>query len=301
MTPRFPDWREIELADRDAFLECARRDPPVTSELAFENLFAWRNAYGLCVTLLDGAFCALADGRNPPFLLPPVGAEDAQRTVEELFAYLRNRGADPIIERAPEAFARRLDGQFHVEIDEVQSDYVYLASDLANLAGRKYHKKRNLIARFRSANAYEYRRITAELLPQCMDLQAAWCDTRDCFTPENISLAAENEAVLEALDHYEILGLVGGAILIDGKVEAFTIGGRLNEDTLVIHFEKGNPAILGIYQTINHAFCADAGDDYTYVNREQDLGDPGLRQAKRSYYPYFMVEKYTITPQLVFH
>jgi hypothetical protein len=222
--------------------------------------------------------------------------ENAQRVIEELFEYLTGRGSDPVIARAPEASVRRLGDRFHVEIDDGQADYVYLASDLATLAGRKYHKKRNLLAQFRGANDYEYSAITADLLPQCIDLQAAWCDIRDCFTPENVSLAAENEALLEALEHYETLGLIGGAILIEGRVEAFTIGGRLNEDTLVIHFEKGNPAILGIYQAINQAFCADVGAGYTYINREQDLGDPGLRQAKRSYYPHHMVEKYIVRP-----
>jgi len=87
----------------------------------------------------------------------------------------------------------------------------------------------------------------------------------------------------------------GGVILINGKVEAFTLGDPLNSETIVIHIEKANPAFEGLYPTINQAFLEDQGSGYTYVNREQDLGEEGLKKAKESYFPHHMVNKYTIT------
>ncbi|MDO8588051.1 MAG: phosphatidylglycerol lysyltransferase domain-containing protein [Armatimonadota bacterium] len=303
MIGSFPEWGETEIEDKAAFAEFATREPPVTSELSFENLYVWRLSHNLKLTVLDGALCALAspEGQSP-FLLPPIAAEDAGGVVLRLFDHLSRQGVEPTLQRTPEGFARRLTAglasrtpAFRIEPDRDNFDYVYLGADLINLGGRKYHRKRNQIAQFKSRHTYEYRRITPDLLPLCVELQTAWCDMRDCFIPENAGLAEENQAVLEALQNYEGLDLVGGAILVDGRVEAFTIGGELNRDTFVIHFEKGNPRIPGIYQVVNQEFCADACRGYKFVNREQDLGDPGLRQAKMSYYPHHMIEKYTIS------
>jgi uncharacterized protein len=299
MVKNFPDWGDIGLEDRSVYVEFAEREQPVTSEMSFDNLFVWRYSYNFRTTIIEDAFCLLAHPRGQaPFFLPPMGALNPADVVRRLFDYLGEEGIEPCIRRAPERLVASLtDPSLQAVLDRDHSDYVYLASDLANLAGRRYSKKRNQISQFRSKYQYEYRRITPDLLPLCADLQVSWCDARDCFHPDNTSLAEENEAVMEALGNYEALGLVGGAILIDGKVEAFTIGGPLNNDTFVIHLEKGNPSIPGIYQVVNQAFCADACVGYTFINREQDLGDAGLRQAKRSYFPHHMIEKFVISPR----
>jgi len=89
-------------------------------------------------------------------------------------------------------------------------------------------------------------------------------------------------------------GVKGGVILIDGKVEAFTLGEPLNSETIVIHIEKANPAFEGLYPLINQAFLESHWSGFTYVNREQDLGEDGLRKAKESYFPHRMINKYTI-------
>ena len=293
----------MEIEDQPAFAEIAEREEPVTSDLTFANLFVWRNTYGFRLSVLRGALCVIAEPPNgQPFLLAPIAAADPAAVVRELSDYLSQRGHVPSLRRASGAFVQRLQASapaqvFKAELDRDNSDYVYLASDLINLEGRNYHKKRNQIAQFRSRYRYEYRSVTPDLLPQLAAFQQTWCDVRGCFTPENISLAEENTAVAEAIANFELLGLVGGAILVDGKVEAFTIGGPLNRDCLVVHFEKGNPSFPGIYQVVNQAFCADACTGYTFVNREQDLGDPGLRQAKESYYPDHMIDKYTVALQ----
>jgi hypothetical protein len=108
---------------------------------------------------------------------------------------------------------------------------------------------------------------------------------------------AEDMAVYEALKHFEKLEIQGGAILIDSKVQAFSLGELLNPDTAVIHIEKANPEFTGIYAAINQMFCWEAFAHVKYVNREQDLGVEGLRKAKQSYYPDHMVEKFVVTPR----
>jgi hypothetical protein len=109
-------------------------------------------------------------------------------------------------------------------------------------------------------------------------------------------LGNESIAIKEAFSRFEELGVKGGAILINGKVEAFTLGEPLNRDTVVIHIEKANPAFEGLYTLINQAFVEHQWAEYTYINREQDLGEEGLRKAKESYFPHHMINKYIVTP-----
>ena len=111
-------------------------------------------------------------------------------------------------------------------------------------------------------------------------------------------LLNEERAIREALLHFEKLDCLGGVILVDDKVVAFSLGEKLNPDTAVIHLEKANPEFTGSYAVINQEFCQDAWRNFTYVNREQDLGESGLRQAKLSYYPDHMSNKVILRASL---
>jgi hypothetical protein len=104
----------------------------------------------------------------------------------------------------------------------------------------------------------------------------------------------EWEAVKEALTHFQDLGLAGGVVCIGGRLEAFTVGEKLNADTAVIHLEKANPEIRGLYAAINQSSLEQDWQDTPWVNREQDLGEPGLRKAKLSYHPHHLEEKFTV-------
>lgn len=108
------------------------------------------------------------------------------------------------------------------------------------------------------------------------------------------SMSMENKFVYKLLDNFELCNLFGAALIIDGKVQAFTIAEGLNVDTAVIHVEKANTEYRGIYQAINNMFCKEGLGNFKYVNREQDVGDLGLRKAKLSYHPVKMIEKYNI-------
>jgi hypothetical protein len=289
MLPGFPEFRPIELADREIIEPVLQHAQPVISELTFANLFLWRNVYQFSLSSASGGLAIRAiDRLGEPFFLPLVGVTDEELIVKEMRLKVC---------RAPEYLARKLESLgFRIELDRDNSDYVYLADDLINLPGRKFHRKRNQIAQFEASTSYEYRRVTPELVAECVKLQETWCDIRDCFIPGNRSLAEENAAVIEALTLLDELKLSAGAILVDGEVVAFSIGGRLNNETLVIHFEKACPAYPGLYQVINREFCADVALGYKFVNREQDLGEPGLRKAKESYFPHHMVFKYAVYP-----
>ena len=195
---------------------------------------------------------------------------------------------------------RDLDGyvdqdQFRVLPDRDSSDYVYSAQDLINLAGRKYHKKKNHLNRFLKDYQFEYRDLDMELVECFLVLQEEWCKMKECI--ESPELHSEDYAIHTALTSFEELDYKGGAIQIGSKIEAFSLGEKLNDNTAVIHIEKANPEIPGLYTAMNHSFCSSAWPDMKYINREQDLGIEGLRKAKESYHPHHMIDKYTITPR----
>jgi hypothetical protein len=123
-------------------------------------------------------------------------------------------------------------------------------------------------------------------------MQEDWCRIKDCA--EDPGLLSEDYAIYKALTHFEELGYKGGAIQIDSRIQAFSLGEPLNPNTAVIHVEKANPYIKGLYSAINQLFCSNAWSGMEYINREQDLGIEGLRKAKESYHPHHMVNKYTI-------
>lgn len=198
--------------------------------------------------------------------------------------------------RVPEGLVKRyLNSASHLTrvLDRDHCDYVYLTEELIHLEGNKFHGKRNHINKFKKHHTYDYTTLTPDLIDACLSLESEWCNLKHCeLFP---GLLGEERAIYQALHNMEKLDFKGGVIQIDGAVEAFALGEQLNPHTAVIHIEKANPAFDGLYQLINQEFCAHEWKGMTYINREQDLGDEGLRKAKLSYHPHHLVNKYTVT------
>ncbi len=286
--PEFPDSRPIELEDKpliDALL--AERQPEI-SAYTFTNLFAWRQPHGVRLSRIGGSVLPSYTDHGHT-CLEPLGGGDAVETVREAFS----RSPEIEFGYISEGLAQRLrrDGSLQVTQDRDNQDYLYLAQDLISLQGRKYDGKRNFVNRFH-ANSPEYARIDGALAAECLEFAHEWCEERSCETVEG--MRREQCAVFEMLTHFEALGIVGGALLIDGRIVAFSLGEKLNRETLVVHVEKANASIEGSYQAMNNEFCIHEAADLKYVNREQDLGVPGLRKAKESYHPVRLVETYRV-------
>ncbi len=294
--PEFPQLKDLTLEDKPLCDHLFKRFPPQISEFTFTNLFIWRQAYQIKIGRLQNFLCLLSEQKESPFFFPPIGEGDVIECYQGLLQYLRGKGIPPKIVRVPEAVVAGIDWKksgMKAEPDRNQSDYVYLLQDLTELKGRKYHRKRNHIKQFQEKYSYQYIPLAPEWIPQCLQLETEWCDLRQCEAIPG--LLNESLAVKEAFTHFEELGVKGGVILINTKVEAFTLGEPLNPETVVIHIEKANPAYEGLYPTINQAFLENQWSGYTYVNREQDLGEEGLRKAKESYFPHHLVNKYAVT------
>jgi len=294
--PEFPQLKDLTLKDKPLCDQLFTQFPPQISEFTFTNLFIWRHAYQIKISRLQNFLCLLSEQGESSFFFPPIGEGDVIECYQSLLQYLGRKVTLPKIVRVPEAGVTQIDWKtsgMKAELDRNQCDYVYLTQDLIELKGRKYHRKRNHIKQFQEKYSYQYIPLTPEWISQCLQLEAEWCDLRHCEASPG--LLNESFAIKEAFTHFGELGVKGGAILINGKVEAFTMGDPLNPETVVIHIEKANPAYEGLYPTINQTFLEHQWSGYTYVNREQDLGEEGLRKAKESYFPHHLVNKYTIT------
>jgi hypothetical protein len=289
---RFPRFRDLTVDDKPLLDLLLDEMQPQISEFTFTNLFVWNGSEPVELSRLDETVLLqrkrLRDGKT--FLLPPLGKQILTSVVRTLRKQsLGNYQVPPLYELTPQQ-SKLLSGEgVKVEPDRDDWDYVYLTSDLADLRGDKYHPKRNLIARCLSKYKCRYVSIGPSEINECLQLQTRWCSLRNCSMVPG--LEAENAATKTAFENYHYLGITGGVVYVDDKLEAFTLAEKLNRDTAVIHFEKANPEIEGLYQVINQWFCREALSNFKFVNREQDLGVPGLRKAKESYHPHHMVEK----------
>lgn len=178
---------------------------------------------------------------------------------------------------------------FEYNADRDYFDYIYRRQDLAELKGKHYQPKRNHVNKFKKEYRYEYRPLTPELIPECLLFEAEWCDRHGYEENENIR--KERQALTFALDHYDELSLSGAVIHVEGKIAAFTFGAPISSDTFGVHFEKADISLDGSYSIINQQFAASLPEQYVWLNREEDMGIPGLRQAKLSYHPVKLLEK----------
>lgn len=270
------------------------RYPLEASEYTFTNLFAFSLAYNFMFSTLHDNLIILKD-TAPVSAFCPAGNSDISNTLDEIFGHLKKRTEQPYLERVPESFVRSYlldDENYFTEEDRDNFDYVYNVKDLIALKGNKYHDKKNKVNKFRSLYRYEYLTLTPELIGKCLAYEDYWCEVRDC--EKEPGLEKEQCAVYRMLINFGPLGIKGGLIRIDGKVAALTIGEKFLSDTMVIHVEKANSEIPGLYQVINQEFLMHEASDCEFVNREQDLGNPGLRRAKMSYNPVRFVKKYKI-------
>lgn len=290
--PEFPDSREILLDDKPLFDAALAERPPELSAYTFTNIFAWREPYGASVSQLGGQIVVHHERDRGRFCLEPIGKGDVRATMEA--AWGRSDPGTLQFERVQSATADlfRDDPAFEVSLDRDDSDYLHASSDLIELPGRKYDAKRNFIKRFQSSYDYEYVVLTGETAAECHDFADQWCEERSCQTVEG--LRREQCAVYQMLTNFDALGIRGGAIRVSGAIVAFSLGEALNPETLVVHVEKADSQYEGLYQVINNEFCSREARHFAWVNREQDLGVPGLRKAKESYHPVRMVEAYRI-------
>ncbi len=286
------DFKPVCLSMQSEYREFFSRCSEMASDYSFINLWGWADVYGLEWARID-SLIFIRQALPEPAYWAPVGnwAEIDWVGLVKEYPELKTTFI-----RVPETLAgiwqTVFDDAAAVE-DRDQWDYLYDAQALRELRGNRFHKKKNLLNQFVRSYEYQYREMTAGMIDQALALQDDWCIWRECASDDH--LVNENRALTRVLSNWDtLLGISGGSLWDRDRMVACTVGERVADDTLVIHFEKGDPAYRGIYQAINQMFLAGQSPSIQWVNREQDLGDDGLRKAKQSYHPAGFLKKYRI-------
>lgn len=287
--PPYPASRPLAMADKPLLGQLCSDTQPRISELTFAGLYLFRNAHGYRLATAAGSIVVLGkgyDGRE--YFLPPLGG-DIPKALEIMFA------DGQALYGADDRFAARYLAGSAVQFTELRDscDYLYLREELATLPGSRFHKKKNRISYFASRHDFTVALFSREHLEGCHNILDKWIDS--CRNEVGASLLMEAEAASEALNSSKELGLEGIVVMVNDRVAAFALGERLNLDTAVCHFEKADPFTDGLYQLVNREFARLLFQECRYLNREQDLGDEGLRGAKLSYHPVELVKKYLVT------
>lgn len=287
--PLYPESRPLNMADKPLLDRLCNDIQPRVSELTFAGLYLFRTAHEYRLTTVADSLIVLGKGYdNSDYFLPPLGGDIA----EALNAMFTN---GQTLYGADDSFISRYLVDTSTLITELRDscDYLYLREDLANLPGSRFHKKKNRINYFTSRHDHSVSLFSREHLKGCQDVLDIW--VQSSLGEVGRSLLMEINATSEALHLTAELGLAGVVIIVNNRIVAFALGERLNIDTAVCHFEKADPFTEGLYQLVNREFARMLFSECTYLNREQDLGNAGLRSAKLSYRPIELVKKYSVT------
>lgn len=294
------DFRKAELKDKELITRFFRNHTSRSCERTFTNVYLWARFYHVTFAVVEDSLVFRSESEEGfDFAFPAGEPENVKRAIDVLMQYSKERDVPfRMYNVTPDNFAyieQWYPGRFQIEYFEDYADYVYESEKLATLSGKKLHSKRNHINKFKSVyeDRWSYEPITKDNLEECFQMALKWRNENGCEDDEEKN--AEICVTLNSLRLFEELELIGGILKVDGEIAAFTIGEPICEDTFVVHIEKAFAEIDGAYTMINQQFVQHACMDYKYVNREEDTGAEGLRKAKRSYRPVFMVEKGLVT------
>lgn len=271
----------------------------LNSEFTFTNMFMWQKPYNIRYAEIDNTLCIFSQHNNEPESVNFISRSgDITSAMNQLLEYFKQKNIPPVIrlfgKEQKGLLKETFPGKFYIERDIDNFDYVYQISDLTELSGSKYHAKRNHINKFKSLYDFKYRTLTPEFREPCREMFARWCESKRESLP---NVDEQLTAVNTLLDNWENLDITGGALFIDDRIIAFSFGEVLCSDQsiIVVHLEHADTDFQGSYPMINQQFLINEWSDFTLVNREEDMGLEGLRKAKKSYYPTFMVKKYIAT------
>jgi len=293
------DFRMVTIDSMDEIRQIYSRYPPLHSDYSLTTMLAWQHYMDYMYALKDGFILFLTRRNGRVTIRGPIG-EYSDSDLKELLEFANEVGNDPPMGVLDQEMVKRLGmaipGLSTVERREY-FDYVYLASDLRDLPGKDYLKHRNQLNHFQKNRSFSIEPIGTGNMVETRDFYRKWCEIRRC--EEEPILESEKQFISFCMDHYELLGLEGIVMRVDGEIEASSVFEGLRPDTAVTHIEKANPDIKGIYQAINQETASILSDRFRFINRESDMGVPGLRLAKERYRPHHMIEVHQIPREVL--
>jgi hypothetical protein len=291
--PCYPDFAPLDIDLKESLHPRLSLTADGVSEFTFSDLYLFRNRYNYRISrdgapdggfIISGEQPAHGEEKAKTFFMTPCAAPN-QQTLESLFAthdYWKNI-SESVLSPVREKLSQ---SGIVIEEDRDNFDYLYYRKDLAELAGKKYHKKKNHVNNFLHAYPdHEQKPMSASLVPEAVEILDRWRQDR--------GEDGDYKSAREALDLFDTLTLRGSIFYVGGKPAAYCLGESIAKGKMfAIHFEKAIDEYKGIYQFMNQAFADFLPRFFTLINREQDLGGEGLRQAKMTYRPCGFVQKY---------
>ncbi len=280
----------LPLIERSGCMAC---------DASFVNMFIWKNLYQSLICIRNGFLFRRGVGRSRLIYSYPLGGGDIADALSLIREDAAEAGGLPAFEglteeQCPVVAAVYKDINYTFEKTPQWADYIYHSSDLAALGGKKYHSKRNFINRFQAeyGGRYALKEITPDMLDELWRFNLEWCAREGCAHGHN-GVGSESCAIRTAFSNYTALGLRGQALYVDGAIAAYTFASHLLDTVADVHVEKALASVTGAYAVINQALAAALAPSYQYLNREEDMGLDGLRQAKASYHPAIHLMRYS--------
>lgn len=293
------EFRDIELEDKKTIDKYLINNPYRASESCFSNLYGWAHKYNTQFAIWrEYLLIKFTSDRGGCSYLTPFGKGDLTSAIDIL---VKECGCpvkfemSGVTEAMKEEIEKAMPKRFEFTRQRSVYDYIYTSEKLIHLSGKKLQSKRNHINRFNMQHSdWKYISITQNPgeTERCKDMLQKWYDINRESSDESLDLDLETTSLY--LDNFVAMELRGGAIEVDGEIIAFSLGAKLSEDTFIVHVEKAFSSIQGAYPIINQQLVLNEASEFTYINREEDMGYPSLRKAKMSYRPDILLEKYIV-------
>ncbi|MBQ7962821.1 MAG: GNAT family N-acetyltransferase [Clostridia bacterium] len=291
------NFRKLKLSDREKIIAAVSKGDTDGSSYSFGTLFAWGDSYSIEIADFDDMILMRGNSVYGRYYVYPSGKGDIKSAVEAMIEDCHNDGHEfrfvLLLENNKKTLEELFPDKFDFVYDRDSSEYVYSVEKMANLPGKKFHgKKGHVNAFFRNHEDVRIDPITQDNIHLCLDIQKKWIDVK---TEDTEALEKENLAIEKAVRYYKELDFDGAVLFADGIPVAFTMGEKIKNNTFCTHYEKTIPEYRDAFPVINNGFTKLMLMSYDYVNREEDTGAEGLRKAKLSYYPEFLLDKYSAT------
>ena len=289
------EFEKISLKHKEKAEVHLCETPYGISESSFTSLFLWGEVYHTEVAFEDGLMFVRVGEDGCFRYMMPMGNGDLHHGLSLVLEDAKKAGCEPRLIAVTDEMQKRLESvapdTFLYEEARDSFDYIYDPKELMTLSGKKFHQKKGHVNRFRKeyGDRFCYEAITRENLADVIAFQEKWFQKN---VERRKSLEAEQKMLQKLFTNYFDLGMIGGLLRVDGAVVAYSVGTRLCKQTMLVQVEKGDIAYHGVYQMINQQFTEHNCADVTYLNREDDAGVEGLRKAKLSYQPIFLMRKY---------
>lgn len=290
-------FKSLELSNKDILNSYLGKQNYRASDLCFTNLYCWGRKFETQFALTpEWLFIRFKDNNGRNSYLKPIGTGNLKEAIDLIRddhqQYATSFQMRGLTKEMIEEVEGVMPGEFEYHLNRSVSDYIYSTDKLIHLNGKKLQSKRNHINRFKRENDWAYHSLTGNkaLQEECKKMLQKWMDVNK--EDKDPSLTYDDFATSLMLDNFEYFNLKGGLICVDNKIAAFSIGESLTQDTFIVHVEKAFTTIHGAYAIINQQFVENEASEFLYVNREEDMGIDNLRQAKLSYQPEIILEKY---------